>query len=305
MNSSSKINFVPTVNQMEGVYFDTGSYAMCLAVGNGLCNRGIYDQRNFSWIVYKDASDTWLNSEGVTGSHKNFVINHPEGSWVSGLRINSVANNANGSAHITLGGQSGTTSGSSSSYPMYQIGKMSDLSGNFSIRAVYNGTYQDVFEANSQNTKIRSYGNPTNEYIDIGIGTVDLHAISNDTSGGRIRAFTSQIQLTGNGTGNGNSGDPFVLSGFESDYVNTSSTIDTGVYLKSGGGELALVFLRSGDGNSFFAARLLRNNGGSLQSINLASNGTSHATITLNGSTIRIQNTNSSYRLYYKILRMF
>lgn len=307
MNAGARITFTNSASE-DGVYLNNGSYQLRLIIGSGGVNRGLWDGSR--WMIYENASDVLLNSPGSLILNNNTVINHTEGSWVSGLRINSVANNANGSAHITFGGQSGTTTGVSSSYPMYQVGKISDISGGFAIRAAYNGTYHDVFKASPTTglTQLLSYANGTTVNITAKESDIDLTATPLTTS--KITLKTNNLLFAGTETsgsitrgGTGVSSWPFKFTGYESGQVPVSTTIMTGVTINDG--ELVLLFLSSGAGNTFYAARLLRNNNGSLQSTNLATTGTSHATVTMKAANvIMIQNTSSSYKLNYKILRL-
>lgn len=250
------------------------------------------------------------NSTGGTYIRGNATIDSYNGNWISGLRINSISGNANGSAHITFGGQSGTTSGTTSSYPMYQVGKMSDLSGAFAIRAEYNGTYHDVFKASPTTglTELLSYANGTTVNITAKEYDIDLAATTLTTS--KITLNTNNLLFAGTNTtagtittGTGDPSRPFKFTGYESSSIAVSTTAYPSVTLNDG--DLILLFLSSGAGNTFYAARLLRNNNGSLQTSNLATTGTSHATVTMrsNGG-ITIQNTSSSYKLNYKILRL-
>ena len=173
MNAGAKITFTNSATE-DGVYLNNGTYQLRLIIGSGGVNRGLWDGSR--WMIYEDATNVTLNSPGSLILNNNTVINHTEGNWNSGLRINSVANNANGSAHITLGGQSGTTAGTTSSYPMYQVGKMSDISGGFAIRAAYNGTYHDVFRASipDGSTEFSLYGGSGTLLINALKGVTDL-----------------------------------------------------------------------------------------------------------------------------------
>ena len=307
MNAGAKITFTNSATE-DGVYLNNGTYQLRLIIGSGGVNRGLWDGSR--WMIYEDATNVTLQSPGSLILNNNTVINHTEGNWNSGLRINSVANNANGSAHITFGGQSGTTAGTTSSYPMYQVGKMSDIWGGFAIRANYNSTYADVFKVTNLNTggvtRLGSYTNGTKEYLEINSSSIYVSSIQEENSA--ITTQTNNLLLKGTGDTGGTSGDssnPFKITGYEScsTPISVNTTISTGVTLKNDG-ELIILFLSSESGNAFYAARLLRNNGGALQSANLATAGTSHATVTMTNNIIRIQNTSSSYRLYYKILRL-
>lgn len=81
--------------------------------------------------------------------------------------------------------------------------------------------------------------------------------------------------------------------------INPSSTVNT--YIKIGIDKWALVFLSSTT-TSFCALRLLREYSGGLQSINVASNGTSIVTITYDSTYgIQLKNTNSSSYIHYAI----
>ena len=307
MSAGAKITFTNSATE-DGIYLNNGSYQLRLIIGSGGVNRGLWDGSR--WMIYEDATNVTLNSPGSLILNNNTVINHTDGNWISGLRINSVANNANGSAHITFGGQSGTTTGTTSSYPMYQVGKMSDISGGFAIRAEYNGTYHDVFKASPTTglTELLSYANGTTVNITAKESDIDLTATPLTTS--KITLKTNNVLFAGTNTtsgtirtGTGDPSRPFKFTGYESGSIEVSTTAYPSVTLNDG--DLILLFLSSGAGNSFYAARLLRNNNGSLQSSNLATTGTSHATVTMRSNkSIVIQNTSSSYKLNYKILRL-
>ncbi len=128
----------------------------------------------------------------------------------------------------------------------------------------------------------------------------------------------SSINLDGGGTGSismtgyiklANSG--YTSANTRANYsgvINPSSTVNTYIKINSvvnstiSKAQWALVFLSSGN-TSFYALRVLRkNDSGTLQSVNAASNGTSIVTITHDPTYgIRLQNTSSTAYVYYAI----
>lgn len=292
MNAGAKITFTNSATE-DGIYLNNGSYQLRLIIGSDGVKRGLWDGSR--WMIYEDATNVTLQSPGSLILNNNTVINHTEGNWNSGLRINSVAGNANGSANITFGGPSGSYTGTNDSYPMYQIGKTSSKSGAFFLNSRISGVERVLMYGH--NAGLQFYSFDQTKQVDI----------QNDG----IRTRTNKLYLHGKDNnysdGSGEPSSPLILDGFESGQITANSSENTNVNIASTGDELVLVFLSAASGNSFYAVRLLRNNNGTLQTINLASNGTSIATISLNANQtnyITIKNTSSSYRLYYKILKL-
>lgn len=237
----------------------------------------------------------FLNSKSKIVAHKNLTINSILETWNAGLRINSEPNRADGYAVVTFGGPSGSYTGTNDSYPMYQIGKTRSMGGAFFLNSRISGVERVLMYGH--NAGLQFYSFDQTKQVDI----------QNDG----IRTRTNKLYLHGKDNnysdGSGEPSSPLILDGFESGQITANSSENTNVDIASTGDELVLVFLSAASGNSFYAVRLLRNNNGTLQTINLASNGTSIATISLNANQtnyITIKNTSSSYRLHYKILKL-
>ena len=278
----------PAWRYFSGNNFGSWEYipsADTLSVGNSSTPVYLEDGKLKAGSALPDIS-TKVSKSGdtMTGS---LLVNSNSGEQV--VRVQSVRSGVTRDIGMVVGNSSryeGLWSYSKSAWILYN-----DTDGN----AFFNGSLK-VTNASSNSAAIRLDPSAIDRY------PYSSSSINIDGGGTGSISMTGYIKLMNSGYTSANTRASY------SGIINPSSTVNTYIKINSvvnstlSKAQWALVFLSSGN-TSFFALRLLRkNDGGTLQSVNAASNGTSIVTITHDPTYgIRLQNTSSTAYVYYAI----
>lgn len=270
-------------NSSTPIYLNNGKLTTGTALAT-VATSGSYNDLSNRPTIPDISTKVSKSGDTMTGS---LLVNSNSGEQV--VRVQSTRSGVTRDIGMMVGNSSrneGLWSYSKGAWILYN-----DTDGN----AFFNGSLK-VTNASSNSAAIRLDPSAIDVY------PYSSSSINIDGGGTGSISMTGYIKLMNSGYTSANTRASY------SGIINPSSTVNTYIKINSvvnstlSKAQWALVFLSSGN-TSFFALRLLRkNDGGTLQSVNAASNGTSIVTITHDPTYgIRLQNTSSTAHVYYAI----